>query len=82
MSEETTRYEDRTVLVRGDGSSNRTTNHYSLLSDYEPNKEDLSRHQASLGFHPHGYGGPMNIFTSAKHSGMYYTTWSSWASCD
>lgn len=55
---------------------------FTVVSNRNPNKHELSVIQAELGYHPCGYGGP-NEITHKSNGGMgVVTTWTCYGSCD
>lgn len=71
------------ITKSGTSFSDRST--FLVISNMTVNDDILSGIQRRLGFHPGGYGGPMNVKTEIKKSEgkeVYLTTWECSGSCD
>lgn len=52
-----------------------------LVSRHEPSRDEIKHTQALLGYHPAGYGDPMEVH-SERYKNFHVTRWRVWASCD
>ena len=54
---------------------------FEMHTHLKPTGEQVLEAQLECGYHPSGYGAPMNI-TSRQEDGHYITTWQCFGSCD